>query len=101
LECAGPAAAGRRRFLEAKYIGTDNGFPQQSQDNRLMNHFGPLVLGTLTATGTLAVLWMSHCAGTNDGHVVVFGLAISPFLYLIFVGPFALLFLLSLIRRRK
>jgi hypothetical protein len=66
-----------------------------------MNHFGPLVFGFLTVIATLAVLWLSHGAGTNDGPAVVFGLAVSPFLYLIFVGPFALLFLLSLIRRRK
>jgi len=66
-----------------------------------MKQFGPLVFGFLTAGATLAVLWLSHGAGTNDGPGVVFGLAVSPFLYLIFVGPFALLFLLSLIRRRK
>jgi hypothetical protein len=66
-----------------------------------MKLFGPLVFGFLTVGATLAVVWLSHGAGTNDGTAVVFGLAVSPFLYLIFVGPFALLFLLSLIRRRK
>ena len=66
-----------------------------------MKLVGPLVVGFLTVIATLAVLWLSHGAGTSDGAAVVFGLALSPFLYLIFVGPCALLFLVSLIRRRK
>ena len=63
-----------------------------------MRHFGTIVFGCLTAVAILGVLWLSHGAGTNDGHAAVFGLAVSPILYLVFVGPFALLFVLSLIR---
>ena len=59
------------------------------------------MFGGLTAVSALAVLWLSQGAGTHDGHAAVFGLAISPVLYLIFVGPFALLFVLSLIRGVK
>lgn len=66
-----------------------------------MRHFGTIVFGCMTAVSALAVLWLSHGAGTNDGHAAVFGLAVSPILYLIFVGPFALLFVLSLIRGMK
>ncbi|MEI7946136.1 MAG: hypothetical protein WCJ02_05545 [bacterium] len=66
-----------------------------------MRHFGTLVFGCLTVVSALAVLWLSQGAGTHDGHAAVFGLAISPVLYLIFVGPFALLFVLSLIRGMK
>lgn len=63
-----------------------------------MRHFGTIVFGCLTALSALAVLWLSHGAGTKDGHAAVFGLAVSPILYLVFVGPFALLFVVSLIR---
>jgi hypothetical protein len=66
-----------------------------------MKHFGTMMFGGLTVVSALAVLWLSHGAGTQDGHAAVFGLAISPVLYLIFVGPFALLFVLSLIRGMK
>ena len=66
-----------------------------------MRHFGTLVFGGLTAVSALSVLWLSHGAGTHDGHAVVLGLAISPVLNLIFVGPLALLFVLSLIRGMK
>jgi hypothetical protein len=67
-------------------------------DDEEMRHFGTIVFGSLTALSTLAVLWLSHGAGTKDGHAVVFGLVVSPILYLVFVGPFALLFVVSLIR---
>ena len=66
-----------------------------------MRHLGTMVFGGLTAVSALVVLWLSHGAGTHDGHAAVFGLAISPVLNLIFVGPFALLFVLSLIRGMK
>jgi len=66
-----------------------------------MRHFGTIVFGSLTALSALAVLWLSHGAGTNDPHATVFGLAVSPILYLIFVGPFALLFVVSLLRGLK
>ena len=66
-----------------------------------MRHLGPIVYGSLTAVSTLAVLWLSHGAGTRDGHAAVFGLAVSPILYILFVGPFALLFVISLIRGKR
>lgn len=66
-----------------------------------MKHFGTIVFDLLTALSTLAVLWISHGAGTKDPHATVFGLAISPILYLVFVGPFALLFLISLVRSMR
>ena len=53
------------------------------------------------AISTLAVLWLSHGAGADDGWSTVMGIAISPFLYMIFVGPFAILFVAALIRSRK
>lgn len=49
----------------------------------------------------LAVLWISHGAGVGNGAAMAMGLAASPFLYMIFVGPFAILFVVSLIRSRK
>ena len=63
-----------------------------------MNHFGSVAFEGLTAVSALAVLWLSHGAGTNDPHGTVFGLAVSPVLYVVFVGPFALFFVLSLLR---
>ena len=39
-----------------------------------MRHFGTIVFGCLTAVAILGVLWLSHGAGTNDGHAAVFGL---------------------------
>jgi hypothetical protein len=66
-----------------------------------MRHFGTMVFGLLTALAALAVLWLSHGAGTHDPHAACFGIAFSPILYLVFVGPFALLFLISLFRSMK
>lgn len=63
-----------------------------------MRHFGTILFGFLTLLSALAVLWLSHGARTNDGHATVFSLAISSVLYLVFVGPFAILFVISLIR---
>ena len=59
------------------------------------------MFGFLAALSTLAVLWLSHGAGTNDPHATVFGLAVSPILYIIFVGLFALVFVVSLLRGLK
>jgi len=66
-----------------------------------MKHFGTIVFGSMTALSALAVLWLSHGAGTNDTGAIVFGIAVSPILYLIFVGPCALLFLIFLLRGLK
>lgn len=66
-----------------------------------MRYFGAIVFGILTVLSALAVLWLTHGAGTNDPHSTVFGIAVSPILYLIFVGPFALLFMVSLFRGMK
>ena len=66
-----------------------------------MRHFGAILFGGLTVISALAVLWLSHGAGTADGHAAAFGQALSPLLYLIFVGPLALLFVLSIIRGMK
>jgi len=63
-----------------------------------MRHFGTFVFGFLTALSAIAVLWWSHGAGNQDGYATVFGLAVSPILYLVFVGPFAVLFVVSLAR---
>lgn len=63
-----------------------------------MRHFGTILFGVLAAGATLAVQWLASGAGTNDAHATLFGLAISPILYLVFVGPFALLCVISLIR---
>lgn len=63
-----------------------------------MKHFGIVLFGFLTALSALAVLWLSQSAEMNDGRTVVFGLAVSPILHLVFVGPFAILFVISLIR---
>jgi len=72
-----------------------------SNDEKRMRHFGTIVFGLLTVLSTLAVLWLSHGAGTKDGHATVFGLAVSPILFLVFVGPFAVLFLIGPIRGTK
>jgi len=66
-----------------------------------MRYFGVIVFGAAMAISTLAVLWLSHGAGADDGWSSVMGLAISPFLYMIFVGPFAILFVVALIRSRR
>lgn len=66
-----------------------------------MNHFGTIVFGSLTALAMLGVLWLAHGGGTGDRGAALFGLALSPVFFLIFVGPFALLFLMFLFRRRK
>ena len=66
-----------------------------------MRHFGTIVFGALTAFSTLAVLWLSHGGGINDPSTTVFGTLIAPVLYLIFVSPFAILFILSLARGSK
>lgn len=66
-----------------------------------MKNFGTVVFGGMTALSALAVLWLSHGAGTNNPGATVFGIAVSPVLYLIFVGPFALLFLIFLLRGLK
>ena len=63
-----------------------------------MRHFGTIVFGAMAAVAALAVLWLSHGAGSKDPGATVFGIAISPVLYLIFAGPFALLFFVSLAR---
>ena len=66
-----------------------------------MRYFGVIVFGAAMALSALAVLWLSHGAGATDGWSSVMGIAISPFLYMIFVGPFALLFVAALIRSRN
>ena len=66
-----------------------------------MRYFGVIVFGFLMAISMLAVLWISHGAGVGNGAAMAMGLAASPFLYMIFVGPFAILFVVSLIRIRK
>jgi hypothetical protein len=66
-----------------------------------MKHFGTIVFGGLTALSSLAVLWLSHGAGTGGPPTTVVGLAVSPLLYIIFVSPFALLFVVSLLRGLK
>jgi len=45
-----------------------------------VKHFRTIVFGSLTAISALAVLWLSHGAGTGDPHATVLGLAISPIL---------------------
>lgn len=54
-----------------------------------MRYFGTIVFGLLTALSILAVLWLSHGAGTTDGHGTVFGIAVSPISFLVFTGPFS------------
>jgi len=66
-----------------------------------MRHFGTIVFGAMTVISTLAVLWLSYGAGSKDPSATVFGMAISPILYIVFVGPFALLLLVSLAREFK
>jgi hypothetical protein len=57
-----------------------------------------VLFGSLTALSALAVLWLSHGAGAGNSHGAVFGPAVSPILYVVFVGPFALLFVVFLLR---
>lgn len=66
-----------------------------------MKHFGTIVFGSLTALSSLAVLWLSHGAGTGYPHATVLGLGVSPILCIVFVGPCALLFVVSLLRGLK
>jgi len=66
-----------------------------------MRHFGTVVFGSLTALAALGVLWLAHGAGTGERGASLFGIVMAPVFLLIFVGPFALLFLLFLFRRRK
>jgi hypothetical protein len=63
-----------------------------------MKYFGAVIFGVLTALSALGVWYFAHGAGTGDPHAAVFGLAISPALFLVFVMPFALLFLVCLVR---
>jgi len=49
----------------------------------------------------LAVLWISYGGKADPGWATVMGIAISPFLYMIFTGPFAILFVVALIRSRR
>jgi hypothetical protein len=63
-----------------------------------MRHFGTMVFGLLTAVSAIAVLWWTHGAGDQDAYASVFGMVMSPMLYLVFVGPFAILFVVSLAR---
>ena len=66
-----------------------------------MRHFGAILFGNLTAVSTLAVSWLSYGGGTGAAHAPIFGLAVSPMLYLVFVGPFALLFVVFLVRSMR
>lgn len=66
-----------------------------------MRLFGMLVFGSLTALAALGVLWLAHGAGTGEGGAAMFGIARTPVFLLIFVGPFAVIFLLLLFCRRR
>lgn len=66
-----------------------------------MRHFGTILFGLLTAISILAVLWLSLGAGTKDPYTKVFGIVVSPILYLVLVGPFLILFVVSLVRGLK
>ena len=66
-----------------------------------MRYFGVIVFGALTVISMLAVLWISYGADADPGWATVMGIAISPFLYMIFTGPFAILFVVALIRSRR
>ena len=71
------------------------------EDDERMRHFGTIVFGSLAAMAALGVLWLAHGAGTGERGAALFGIAMAPVFLLIFVGPFALLFLLFLFRRRR
>ena len=66
-----------------------------------MRPFGTIVFGSLTALAALGVLWLAHGAGTGERGASLFGIALAPVFFLIFVGPFALLFLIFLFSRRR
>ena len=66
-----------------------------------MKYFGAVTFGFLMVLAILGVLWLSHGAGTKDSHAMVLGLAVSPILYIVFSGPFFVLFVIFLIRSLK
>ena len=66
-----------------------------------MRYFGVIVFGALTVISMLAVLWISYGGKADPGWATVMGIAVSPFFYMIFTGPFAILFVVALIRSRN
>jgi hypothetical protein len=66
-----------------------------------MRYFGVIVFGAAMVISMLAALWLSYGAGAEPGIATVMGIAVSPFFYMIFTGPFAILFVLALIRSRR
>ena len=66
-----------------------------------MRYLGAIIFGFLTIMAIVAVLWLSHGAGTQSPGATVLGLAMSPILYLVFAGPFFCLFVVFLARSMK
>lgn len=63
-----------------------------------MRYFGAVVFGSLTALAALGVWYLAHGAGTGEKAAVGFGLAVSPALFIVFVVPFFVLFLIFFFR---
>lgn len=58
-----------------------------------MRYFGTVIFGSLAAIATLGVVWIVYA--------YPFWLILAPIFWAIFAGPFALLVLMSFLRRRQ